>query len=49
MLAIAGTAVFLEWRGWTVVRENIEFQTLSGTPSQTPLWMPRAARQETAP
>ncbi|MGS4946492.1 TRAP transporter small permease subunit [Meridianimarinicoccus sp. RP-17] len=42
MLAIAGMAVFLAWRGWTVVQESIEFQTLSGTPSQTPLWMPQA-------
>ncbi|MBK5927554.1 TRAP transporter small permease subunit [Rhodobaculum claviforme] len=42
MLAIAGMAVFLFWRGWSVMGESIEFRSLSGTPSQTPLWVPQA-------
>ncbi len=42
MLAIAGMAVFLFWRGWAVMAESIEFRSLSGTPMRTPLWMPQA-------
>jgi TRAP-type C4-dicarboxylate transport system permease small subunit len=42
MVAIAAMAVFLFWRGWAVMGESIEFRSLSGTPSQTPLWMPQA-------
>jgi TRAP-type C4-dicarboxylate transport system permease small subunit len=42
MLAIATMAVFLAWRGWSVMQESIEFRSLSGTPSQTPLWKPQA-------
>jgi TRAP-type C4-dicarboxylate transport system permease small subunit len=42
MIAIAGMALFLFWRGWSVMAESIEFRTLSGTPSQTPLWKPQA-------
>jgi len=42
MVAVAAMAVFLAWRGWAVVGESIEFKSLSGTPSQTPLWLPQA-------
>lgn len=42
MLAIAAMAMFLAWRGWDVMQESIEFRTLSGTPSQTKLWIPQA-------
>lgn len=42
MVAIAGLAVFLAWRGLSVMQESIEFKSLSGTPSRTPLWVPQA-------
>ncbi|MGY6704843.1 TRAP transporter small permease subunit [Roseinatronobacter sp.] len=42
MLAIAAMALFLAWRGLAVMQESIEFQSLSGTPSQTKLWVPQA-------
>ncbi|WP_112323661.1 TRAP transporter small permease subunit [Oceanibium sediminis] len=42
MVAIAAMAVFLAWRGWSVMMESVEFKSLSGTPSQTPLWKPQA-------
>jgi len=42
MLAIAAMALFLAWRGLAVMQESMEFQTLSGTPSQTKLWVPQA-------
>lgn len=42
MIAIATMALFLAWRGWAVMMESIEFQSLSGSPSQTKLWMPQA-------
>ena len=42
MVTVAAMAVFLAWRGWAVMGESIEFRSLSGTPSQTPLWKPQA-------
>lgn len=42
MLAIAAMAVFLLWRGVAVMQESIEFRSLSGTPSQTKLWVPQS-------
>ena len=42
VLAVAGMAAFMAWRGVAVVMESIEFRSLSGTPSMTPLWRPQA-------
>lgn len=42
MLAMAAMAAFMAWRGIAVVMESVEFGSLSGTPSMTPLWRPQA-------
>lgn len=42
MLAVAGMAVFMAARGVAVVAESLEYGSLSGTPSMTPLWRPQA-------
>lgn len=40
--AIAALAVFLAVRGYATLAESIEFGSLSGQPSMTPLWKPQA-------
>ncbi|MBE0454911.1 MAG: TRAP transporter small permease [Roseovarius sp.] len=42
MVTIASMALFLAYSGWVVMQESIEFRSLSGTPSQTKLWVPQA-------
>ena len=42
MLAVAGMAAFMAARGVAVVAESLEYGSLSGTPSMTPLWRPQA-------
>lgn len=42
VLAMAALAVFLAWRGYATLAESIEFRSLSGQPSMTPLWKPQA-------
>jgi TRAP-type C4-dicarboxylate transport system permease small subunit len=42
MVAVAAMATFMAWRGVTVVLESVEYGSLSGTPSMTPLWRPQA-------
>lgn len=43
MVTLAGLATYSALRGWTVLAESIEFQSVSSTPAQTPLWAPQAA------
>ena len=40
-LTIAGMAVFLLERGWSVLDESIEFMAVSNSPLQVPLWIPQ--------
>lgn len=41
MITLAGLATYSALRGWTVLAESIEFQSVSSTPAQTPLWAPQ--------
>ncbi len=40
-LVIAGVAVFLFERGWSVLDESLEFMAVSNSPLQIPLWIPQ--------
>lgn len=40
-LVIAGVAIFLVERGWSVLDESIEFMAVSNSPLQIPLWIPQ--------
>ncbi|MBW6397355.1 TRAP transporter small permease [Roseomonas sp. HJA6] len=40
-IVIAGVAVFLLERGWSVLDESIEFMAVSNSPLQIPLWIPQ--------
>ncbi len=42
VLFMSAMSVFLAWRAVVAVRESMEYQSLSGTPLMTPLWMPQA-------
>lgn len=42
MLALAAMAGFLAWRGATTLADSVAYRSLSGTPLQTPLWLPQA-------
>ena len=41
MLTMAAFAVFAAWRGYSVLEESIEFQSVATNPLQTPLWQPQ--------
>lgn len=41
MLTMAAFAVFAAWRGYSVLDESIEFQSVATNPLQTPLWQPQ--------
>lgn len=41
-LCMAAMAGFLAWRATVAMLESVEYQSLSGTPLMTPLWMPQA-------
>ncbi len=41
-LLLAAMASFLAWRAVVAVQESIEYQSLSGTPLMTPLWIPQS-------
>lgn len=43
MVTLAGLACYAALRGWSVLAESIEFQSVSSTPAQTPLWAPQTA------
>lgn len=43
MLSLAAMSLFAVWRGWQVPAESIEFQSVSTSPLQTPLWIPHSA------
>ncbi len=40
-VVIAGVAVFMLERGWSVLDESIEFMAVSNSPLQIPLWIPQ--------
>ncbi len=40
-ITIAGVAVFMLERGWSVLDESIEFMAVSNSPLQIPLWIPQ--------
>lgn len=42
VLFMAGMATFMAWRAALAMLESREFQSLSGTPLMTPLWIPQA-------
>lgn len=42
VLFIAGMASFMAWRALQAMLESFEYQSLSGTPLMTPLWIPQA-------
>lgn len=42
MVTLAAMAVFAVYRGYTVPSESIEFQSVSTSPLQTPLWIPHS-------
>lgn len=41
MVTLAGLATYSALRGWSVLAESVEFQSVSSTPAQTPLWAPQ--------
>ena len=44
-LSCGGTmvmALFIAWRGYATLMESITYQSLSGTPLMTPLWIPQS-------
>lgn len=41
MLALAGMATFMLYRGYETLLESLEFQSRASTPLQTPLWIPQ--------
>ncbi|MEO8751456.1 MAG: TRAP transporter small permease [Casimicrobiaceae bacterium] len=41
MVTMAGFAAFAAWRGFDVLSESIEFQSVASNPLQTPLWWPQ--------
>jgi TRAP-type C4-dicarboxylate transport system permease small subunit len=42
MVTLAAMALFAVYRGYTVPSESIEFQSVSTSPLQTPLWIPHS-------
>jgi len=42
MVTLAAMALFAAYRGYTVPEESIEFQSVSTSPLQTPLWIPHS-------
>jgi TRAP-type C4-dicarboxylate transport system permease small subunit len=42
MLTMGAFAAFAAWRGYSVLAESIEFQSVATNPLQTPLWLPQA-------
>lgn len=42
MVTLAALASYAAIRGWSVLAESLEFQSVSSTPAQTPLWIPQA-------
>lgn len=40
-IVIAGVAVYLLERGWSVLEESIEFMAVSNSPLQIPMWIPQ--------
>lgn len=42
MVTLAAMTVFAAYRGYTVPAESIEFQSVSTSPLQTPLWIPHS-------
>ena len=42
MATLAAMALFAVYRGYTVPAESIEFQSVSTSPLQTPLWLPHS-------
>lgn len=42
MVALALLALFLAWRGGAALADSIAYRSLSGTPLQTPLWIPQS-------
>lgn len=43
IVAIAGFAIFIAARGWSVVEESLEFRSVSNSPLQVPMWLPQGA------
>jgi len=41
MVTMAAFAVYAAWRGYSVLEESIEFQSVATNPLQTPLWQPQ--------
>jgi TRAP-type C4-dicarboxylate transport system permease small subunit len=42
MVTLAAMALFAVYRGWVVPAESVEFQSVSTSPLQTPLWIPHS-------
>lgn len=42
MLCMAGTAVVIAWRGWSVLAKTLSTGARANTPLETPLWIPQA-------
>jgi TRAP-type C4-dicarboxylate transport system permease small subunit len=42
MVSLAGMALFAVYRGFVVPSESLEFQSVSTSPLQTPLWIPHS-------
>lgn len=42
MVTMAAFAAFAAWRGFDVLLESIEFQSVASNPRQTPLWQPQS-------
>jgi TRAP-type C4-dicarboxylate transport system permease small subunit len=42
MVSLAAMTLFAVWRGYVVPSESIEFQSVSTSPLQTPLWIPHS-------
>lgn len=41
VVALAGFACFMAWRGLAALSETLEFKSVSSTPLRTPLWIPQ--------
>jgi TRAP-type C4-dicarboxylate transport system permease small subunit len=41
MVTMAAFATYAAWRGLSVLKESIEFQSVASNPLQTPLWQPQ--------
>ncbi len=42
LVALAGFACFMAWRGWATLADSIALKSVSSTPLRTPLWLPQS-------